>query len=127
MISRQENEIRSLKESKDKDRNILNAKEETLASLRKMTESMKTDLKFATDRYESCNKELKYLQERYVQLVEANGKQQDEMKELKRQISIRDDLIKEKEGETLFSTVVQKRGKGPKESDKTTTETPRKL
>ena len=35
VISRQENEIRSLKESKDKDRNILNAKEETLASLRK--------------------------------------------------------------------------------------------
>ena len=73
-MRRLENEMKGLKEGKDRDKLTLKSQEETIGSLRKMLESVKADLRYVTERSESGNKEIKYLQERNVQLVEKSDK-----------------------------------------------------
>ena len=74
-MRRLENEMKGLKEGKDRDKLTLKSQEETIGSLRKMLESVKADLRYVTERSESGNKAIKYLQERNVQLVEKSDKQ----------------------------------------------------
>ena len=60
-------------------------------------------LQFTSERLEKSQKKSVNLQERNTQLQEKEDKQEEEIKELKRQINIRDDII-QKENEDIRFT-----------------------
>ena len=77
------------------------AQEGQLVALRKMSESTKRDLEYMTGRITQMNREMQTLQERNARLSENELSRQEEIKELKRQIAIRDDRITQLGGDGL--------------------------
>ena len=102
-----EAEVRDLKQESERNLSEIRSQQEKCVSVRKMLESVKTDLQYTSERLEMSNKESLSLQEKHTQFQEKKEKQHDELKELKRQISIRDDII-QKECEDMGYTQVSR-------------------
>ena len=73
-----------------------------------MLESVRKDLQYTSERLEMSQKESVKLQEKIAQLQEKEEKQHDEIKEMKRQIRIRDDTIQKEDEDMGFTEVSQK-------------------
>ena len=93
-------EVHSLKREREMNLSEIKLQQEKCASIRKMLESVRKDLQYTSERLEMSQKESVKLQEKIAQLQEKEEKQHDEIKELKRQIRIRDDII-QKEDEDM--------------------------
>ena len=76
--------------------------------MRKMSESTKKDLEFMSGRVSQSNAEIQKLQEKNATLSETEMKLQEEIKELKRQISIRDDQLRQIQEDDGFQEVAHK-------------------
>ena len=101
-------QIQQLQEQVQKEKSVVKSQDEMLSSLRKMSESTKTDLEFQSGRLSQCNVEIQNLQEKNARLSENEMKLQEEIKELKRQINIRDDQLHQLEGGDGFQIVSHK-------------------
>ena len=91
-------QIQQLQEQVQKEKSVVKSQDEMLSSLCKMSESTKTNLEFQSGRLSQCNVEIQNLQEKSARLSENEMKLQEEIKELKRQINIRDDQLHQLEG-----------------------------
>ena len=98
-------QIQQLQEQVQKEKFVVKLQDEMLSSLRKMSESTKTDLEFQSGRLSQCYVEIQNLQEKNAHLSENEMKLQEEIKELKRQINIRDDQLHQLEGVDGFQVV----------------------
>ena len=74
----------------------------------KMLESVRKDLQYTSERLEMSQKESVKLQEKNAQLQEKEEKQHDEIKEMKRQIRILDDIIQKEDEDMGFTEVSRK-------------------
>ena len=104
-------QIQQLQEQVQKEKSLVKLQEESLSSLRKMSESTKTDLEFMASRLSQSNEEIQNLQEKNACLTESEMKLQGEIKELKRQICMRDDQLQLLQEDDGFQEVSQKRKK----------------
>ena len=93
--------IQCLKEQNKQDMVTAKAQEGQIVALRKMSESTKRCLEYMTGRITQMNREMQTLQERNARLSENELSRQEEIKELKRQIAIRDDRITQLGGDGL--------------------------
>ena len=73
-----------------------------------MSESTKKDLEFMSGRVSQSNAEIQKLQEKNATLSETEMKLQEEIKELKRQINIRDDQLRQIQEDDGFHEVAHK-------------------
>ena len=101
-------QIQQLQEQVQKETSVVKSQDEMLSSLRKMSESTKTDLEFQSGRLSQCNVDIQNLQEKNARLSENEMKLQEEIKELKQQINIRDDQLHQLEGGDCFQVVSHK-------------------
>ena len=101
-------QMQQLQEQIQKEKSLVKSQEESLCSLRKMSESTKKDLEFMSGRVSQSNVEIQNLQERNATLSETEMKLHEEIEELKRQISIRDDRLHQLQEEDGFQEVVPK-------------------
>ena len=100
-----EAEVQCLKQERERNVSEIKSQQEKCASLRKMLESAKKDLQYTSERLEMSQKEFVQLQERNTQLQEKEDKQEEEIKELKRQINIRDVIIQKENEDIRFTEV----------------------
>ena len=98
-------QIQQLQEHVQKEESVVKSQDKMMRSLRKMSESTNTDLEFQSGRLLQCNVEIQNLQEKNARLSENEMKLQEEIKELKRQINIRDDQLHQLEGVDGFQVV----------------------
>ena len=98
-------EVHSLKREREMNLSEIKSQQEECASIRKMLESVRKDLQYTSERLEMSQKESVKLQEKVAQLQEKEEKQHDEIKEMKRQIGIGDDIIQKEDEDMGFTEV----------------------
>ena len=102
-------EVHSLKREREMNLSEIKSQQEKCASIRKMLESVRKDLQYTSERLEMSQKESVKLQEKIAQLQEKEEKQHDEIKEMKRQIGIGDDIIQKEDEDMGFTEVSLKK------------------